>query len=260
MKIEIFNPNNPGAKFTSHTEKTLFIYYQELEKHKGELFSFSDFRKQMQINYYINNSNSRNIFAFCKKCGLLNYETGRKIMFENFFTDLGKAYIKVIESIEILEKEQNKSKDELESLDSFYALRQNIIFECLKKLLEQKECEYVKILYLLLKYLLKNNFIDKTEYALLLFYINKDEKEFESILKKYRQKKIQIDVLVNVRNDDPKIKTERINKDLGFLTSWSYLVGMLKESGLIEKKSQYYVLRKDKRILLEEFIRSNEND
>ena len=34
MRIEVFNPNNPGAKFTSNTENTLVVYYHELKKQK----------------------------------------------------------------------------------------------------------------------------------------------------------------------------------------------------------------------------------
>ena len=110
MKIEVFNPNNPGAKFTSNTENTLVAYYHELENKKDSIVNFSELRVYMQKTHGINNSNSRNIFAFCKNCGLLEYESGQGVTFETFFTNLGKAYVKVIESISMLSTENQKKK------------------------------------------------------------------------------------------------------------------------------------------------------
>lgn len=255
MRIEVFNPNNPGAKFTSNTENTLVAYYHELEKRKNEVVDFSELRVYMKKAYSINNSNSRNIFAFCKNCGLLEYESGKGISFESFFTNLGKAYVKIIESISMLSSEKNKSEEEKESLKKFFELRQNVIFQCLKNLLNQEDCEYTNVLIKMLEFLLKSDSIDKTEYALLLFYKNNSNPEFKNTLKKYRNKQIQIDIFVNVRNDDSSIKNERVLKGIGFLTSWSYLIGMLNEAGLVEKKNQIYVLLKNKISLVEEIIR-----
>lgn len=256
MRIEVFNPNNPGAKFTSNTENTLVAYYHELEKQKDEIVNFSELRVHMQKAYGINNSNSRNIFAFCKNCGLLEYESGQGITFETFFTKLGKAYVKVIESISMLIAEKNKSEEEKESLKKFYELRQNVIFQCLKNLLKQKDCEYVDVLMKMLNFLLTSNSIDKTEYSLLLCR-DISSTEFNTILQKYRSNKISIDVFVNVRNDDSSVKGERVLKDIGFLTSWSYLIGMLDESGLVEKENQSYYLLQNKRTLVEEIVGGN---
>lgn len=256
MKIEVFNPNNPGAKFTSNTENTLVAYYHELENKKDSIVNFSELRVYMQKTHGINNSNSRNIFAFCKNCGLLEYESGQGVTFETFFTNLGKAYVKVIESISMLSTEKNKSEEEKESLKKFYELRQNVIFQCLKNLLKQENCEYVDVLMKILNFLLISHSIDKTEYALLLCS-DLSSVEFDSILKKYRNNQISIDVFVNVRNDDSSIKGERVLKDIGFLTSWSYLIGMLAEAGLVEKENQSYFLLKNKRSLVEEIVGGN---
>lgn len=257
MRIEVFNPNNPGAKFTSNTENTLVTYYNELKKRKNEIINFSEFRIYMQKSHGVNNSNSRNIFAFCKNCGLLEYESGCGISFETFFTDLGKAYVKIIESISMLSAEKNKSEEEAKSLTKFYELRQNVIFQCLKNLLKQKDCEYVDVLMKMLNFLLKSNSIDKTEFALLLFYKDNDNSEFENIVKEYRNNKIKIDVSVNVRNDDSSVIGDRILKDIGFLTSWSYLIGMLSEAGLVEKERQSYFLLLNKRTLVKEIVGGN---
>ena len=256
MRIEVFNPNNPGAKFTSNTENTLVTYYHEFEKKRDSILNFSEFRVYMQKTYGINNSNSRNIFAFCKNCGLLEYESGQGVTFETFFTNLGKAYIRVIESISMLSAEKNKSKEENESLKKFYELRQNIIFQCLKNLLKQKDCEYVDVLMKMLNFLLQSNSIDKTEYSLLLCK-EISNADFKTILEKYRNNQISIDVFVNVRNDDSSVKGERVLKDIGFLTSWSYLIGMLNEAGLVEKENQQYFLVQNKRTLVEEIIGGN---
>ena len=256
MRIEVFNPNNPGAKFTSNTENTLVAYYHELEKQKDKIVNFSELRVYMQKAYGINNSNSRNIFAFCKNCGLLDYESGQGVTFETFFTNLGKAYVKVIESISMLSAEKNKSNEEKESLKKFYELRQNVIFQCLKNLLNQKDCEYVDVLMKMLNFLLISNSIDKTEYALLLCR-DISNADFKTVLEKYRNNKITIDIFVNVRNDDSAIKGERVLKDIGFLTSWSYLIGMLDEAGLVEKENQSYFLLQNKRTLVEEIVGGN---
>lgn len=256
MRIEVFNPNNPGAKFTSNTENTLVAYYHELEKQKDKIVNFSELRVYMQKVYGINNSNSRNIFAFCKNCGLLDYESGQGVTFETFFTNLGKAYVKVIESISMLSAEKNKSNEEKESLKKFYELRQNVIFQCLKNLLNQKDCDYVDVLMKMLNFLLESDSIDKTEYALLLCK-DMSNADFKTVLEKYRNNKITIDVFVNVRNDDSAIKGERVLKDIGFLTSWSYLIGMLDEAGLVEKENQSYFLLQNKRTLVEEIVGGN---
>lgn len=254
MQIEVLNPNNPGAKFTSNTEKTLVSYYHELKKHKDKTVNFSTFRSYMQKTFGINNSNSRNIFAFCKNCGLLNYENNQGIKFESFFTDLGKAYIKVIESISLLENEKNKSQKELDSLNQFRKLRQNIIFQCLKNLLRQKDCEYVYVIKQILIFLESYKSIDKTEYALLLYYKNKDKADFYSILGNYRNNQISIEVFVNVRDDNTNEKGARTLKGIEFLSSWTYLIGMLNESGLVEKDNQSYVLLPNKTNLIKELL------
>lgn len=259
MKIEVFNPNNPGAKFTKNTEFTLVSYYHELEKKGDKNLNFSDFRIYMQKSFGINNSNSRNIFAFCKNCGLLDYESGQGICFNSFFTPLGKAYIKAIESISILKNQASLSADEKASLNQFLELRKTIIFQCLKNLLKQIDCDYVSVLQDMLTFLINYNSIDKNEYALLL-YFNRNKKELETTVLKYREYKINIDVWVNVRNDDSGIKGERILKnDIGFLTSWSYLIGMLVEAGLVEKDNQRYCLLQGKTELVKELI-GVEND
>lgn len=256
MRIEVFNPNNPGAKFTNNTENTLVAYYHELEKKRDSIMNFSELRVYMQKTHGINNSNSRNIFAFCKNCGLLEYESGQGVTFETFFTNLGKAYVKVIESISMLSAEKNKSNEEKESLKKFYELRQNIIFQCLKNLLKQKDCEYVDVLMRMLNFLLQSNSIDKTEYSLLLCKDIRNA-DFKTILEKYRNNQISIDVFVNVRNDDSSVKGERVLKEIGFLTSWSYLIGMLNEAGLVEKENQKYILLQNKRTLVEEIVGGN---
>ena len=108
----------------------------------------------------------------------------------------------------------------------------------------------------ILNFLLISHSIDKTEYALLLCS-DLSSVKFDSILKKYRNNQISIDVFVNVRNDDSSIKGERVLKDIGFLTSWSYLIGMLAEAGLVEKENQSYFLLKNKRSLVEEIVGGN---
>ena len=86
------------------------------------------------------------------------------------------------------------------------------------------------------------------------------DKAFEqlsSIISQLRNKEIDIEVDVSVRNDlnlREKTNSSKRNEGLGFMTSYNYFTGLLNQAGLIMRDKDYYIVVEHQKEKLKELL------
>lgn len=256
MEIIVFNPSSAGASFTEHTNQAYLLYYKELEKNPNHHWKFNELRKYMEINHSVNNSNSRNMFTLLKDCGFVKYEKGEFVQLNSFFTKLGEAYAKTLESIDILKKGLSDEKNKL-AYEKFQELKQNIICIGLQNMLKNQESNFSTTLRKVINFFLYFKSIDKIEYALLIYHSSKLT-NYKTDLKKdinnYRSKQESFSVKVDTRDDTSSTKGNRILQEIGALTSYTYICNFLVQAGLVSKDNNSFVLKNDKILLSKKML------
>ena len=252
MIIEIENTSSPGASFTSNTNSVLLKTYEWICEHKGISIPFKEFRMKLESEKGINDNNNRNIYPLLKNGGLANYEKGGDIQVDYFYTNTGMAYVKSLETVNLIEV--------AETVKRFEMIQQEIIFGALKKIISQPGLNYVEPFQDLIKFLLKFGKVSKIEFAYLL-YVKQQYEIGEALnamhpkVDMYRCGDLEIEVHVKVRNDidlREKTKTDKRKEGLSFLTSYGYFTSLLLQAGLIKKSDKYYEVIEEKRALLEQ--------
>ena len=261
MIIEIENTSSPGASFTNNTNEVLLKTYEWILNNKGITLSFKEFRQRLQNEKNINDNNNRNIYPLLKNGGLVSYEKLSDIKVDNFFTNTGKAYVKTLESIKLIEKEDYSPQQKEDAIRKFETIKQEIIFDALKKIISQPDINYVEPMKDLIQFLISFDKISKVEYAYLIFSKNKignillTLNDIKNEINMIRDGSLDIDVNVKVRNDlDIRKKTNSDNRKegLSYLTSYTYLTNLLSQAGLLTKSDNYFYVISDKKHLLEE--------
>lgn len=262
MDIEVFNPPSAGASFTEHTNYSYLMYYNEFMKIPEKEWNFNELRQHMEKKYNINNSNSRNMFALLKDCQFVQYEKGYKVSLKSFFTRYGLAYAKVLESLNLLEGDLS-DKNKKAAYLKFIEIKEGLICHGVQTILLGQDSSFGSILKYTLDFLINYRKIDKIEYALIIYYTSRGKSvnspELKEMIEKYRNKKVDINVKVNTRNDNPNIKGERILQEIGALTSYTYICGFLQQAGLIEKNKTSFVLLDNKVSLAKKMINGEYN-
>ena len=259
MIIEIENTSSPGASFTNNTNSVLLKTYEWICEHRGISLPFKNFRMKLQSEKGINDNNNRNIYPLLKNGGLVNYEKGADVQVDYFYTNTGLAYVKTLETVDMIENEGYSKQQVAEATKKFEIIQQEIIFGALKKIVNQPELNYVEPFQDMIRFLLKFGKISKVEFAYLLYV--KQQKEIREALNTmhpqidmYRCGDLEIEVHVKVRNDielREKTNADKRKEGLSFLTSYGYFTSLLLQAGLIKKAEKYYEVIEEKRELLE---------
>ena len=123
MVIEIENTSSPGASFTKNTNSVLLKTYEWICEHRGLSLPFREFRMRLQSEKGVNDNNNRNIYPLLKNGGLANYEKGSDLKVDSFYTNTGLAYVKTLESVEVIEVEDyTKEQKEKATAPEFRAM------------------------------------------------------------------------------------------------------------------------------------------
>lgn len=257
MEILIENTSSPGASFTPNTNAVLLKTYQWICEHQGISLPFKEFRMRLQADKKVNDNNNRNIYPLLKNGNLVNYEKGGEIQVDYFFTNTGLAYVKTLETIDMIENE-NYSRHQVEgALERFELIKQEIITNALYQVMEHKDVNYVEPFQEMICFILKFNAISKLEYAIYLYMrkMEKTDEELNDVICGYRVGDIDIEVKVNVRNDlelREKTKSDKRKEGLSYLTSYGYFTSLLLQAGLIVKRDKnYFNIVEEKRQILE---------
>lgn len=259
MIIEIENTSSPGASFTNNTNVVLLKTYEWICEHKGISLPFKEFRMKLQSEKGINDNNNRNIYPLLKNGGLVSYEKGTDIKVDYFYTNTGLAYVKTLETVNMIENEGYSTQQVIEATKKFEVIQQEIIYGALKKIVNQSDLNYVEPFQNMIHFLLEFGKISKVEFAYLL-YIKQQQELREALnimqpqINMYRCGDLEIEVYVKVRNDielREKTNSNKRKEGLSFLTSYGYFTSLLLQAGLIKKSDKYYEVIEEKRGLLE---------
>lgn len=255
MRIEIENTSSPGASFTDNTNQVLVKTNEWINEHQGEVLQFREFRRHLQDDKKINDNNNRNIYPLLKNGGLVDYEKGKLLNVDYFFTDTGKAYVKTVETVNLIEQEEYTPEQKRNAAKRFIEIQQAIIANSLLKIVKNKDLNYVEPFQDLIRFLVKYDKISKLEFALLLYHrIHHDIEESIEIMgneiQDFRENLLKIEVEVKVRNDIAlrnKTKSNSRKEGLTFLTSYGYFTSLLLQAGLVIKDDNYFRVVEDKR-------------
>lgn len=254
MKIKILNTSSPGASFTDNTNNVLTLIYEWINEHPDSSLPFREFRYALEREKHINDNNLRNINPLAKNCGFIRYESRGDLNVNQFFTNRGLAYVKALLGIRMIQADLSFTREQRVGAENkFRSILEELVFEGLCDLLALQGVNYVPAFGNLISFLIQFGKIDKTEFAVFLYYLDQGEGVSSSSLKKtiddYRNGLVVIEAEVNVRNDieiREKSNIDRRNEDLGYLTSYGYFISLLQQAGIIDKEENYYVLSKEK--------------
>lgn len=243
MKVRINNCSSPGASFTKNTEGVVLSCYEWVQENKNERKPFINFRRETSSAKGFNDNNARNIYPMLLKANLVNYQAGAILEYNKFFTKLGEAYVKTIQlekNIENSNEYDDKTKEK--ALRKTRYVKADIIYKSLFNLLNT-DSNYREEMVETLKFLLKYQKINKFEFAYLLYIFQQREELDEEVINNYRNKKLNIEVEVNVRNDIELRERHGINRNEGieYLTSYSYFISLFEQAGLVQKNKDYFI-------------------
>lgn len=260
LTLTIQNPSSPGASFTDNTNLVLLKTYEWIKENSSSVITFKEFRKKLQEEKRINDNNNRNIYPLLRNAGFASYEQRNEAFSANtFFTRLGLGYVKALETKIYIENLSSDDSHKAMAMLEVDKILDQILYEGLKNILFHSDANYKESIKDIIAYILRYNKINKTEYAYLLdtrtkYSIEESLDEMQENIEKYRDKKLQIEVKVQVRNDiDLRERTSNETRDeaLSFLTSFTYFRGLLQQAHLITKESEgYWIVCNNKRDIL----------
>lgn len=248
MDITISSPGSPGTSYTDNVKQMVVRFYDELEKNDN-FDSLPDFKTHLQGCGY-SNDYVRNILPFLQFCGIVQY--GDMEVFENekIFTNIGHAYIDCLKSIEIAKQEQ-ESENQKAIIAVLEEIEKTIFFQCIVIMMKSSTCNYAIDYFDALRFVLKYDYIDITEYSLLIYErsqgMNNYIESMNSIVQDYRNGNIEI-----------KIKSET-RKENGKVNTFSYLNSILARAGVLYKDGKKYYIVESRRAEIECAIREVEN-
>ena len=124
-------------------------------------------------------------------------------------------------------------------------------------MLKDASCNYQWVLRRTLEHLLEYQRIDKKEFAYLVYAEEHDipliSAEYSKTIKAYREQAIDIDIVVEIRNDqDDYAPTKKV--DDRYLTAFGYVTNILIQSGIAEKDDGYCILNEKSRCDVSEIL------
>lgn len=249
MEIIIENCSSPGAHFSKNTNAVLLKIYNWINSNNKPELPFIQFRRRLESEAKINDNNARNIYPLLKNGGLVEYQPGEELATSDFFTRRGLAYLKALETKDMIMNSEYSKKQKEEASAHVDEILGSIVCDSVEKLLANKELNYTESLRWYLLFLSKYRKINKHEFALMVYVMNQEPNDWESrvtpIIEQYRNNDIEIDVRVRVRNDQ-KIQESTGEKtrieDISYFTAYSFYSGLITQAGLTRKIKDYCVV------------------
>ena len=226
--IDIKGFGSPGVSFTENFNKKLEKYAMFINIHKDEQLEYKELQTKMNEELKITESAIRVDIPFLYNNGFLNdYRKDKigKIKLSNFISNLGKAYIELIEIKE--EYSGNISSDIDKKIEEI--LKLIIVLSLINRKNNGQEENYFEIL----RFIYENNSIDEKEFYLLKTINDKEELKRE--VEMYRKGKLNI-ILENNN------------------TVFTYNKSMLIQAGLIKEMDKRYYIDENSIDLVEKII------
>lgn len=250
MDIIIENCSSPGAHFSKNTNEVLLKIYEWINRNNEPELPFIEFRRRLENEEKINDNNARNIYPLLKNGGLVEYHPGEALDSGSFFTRRGLAYLKALETKDMIMKSDYSNKQKEEASVQVDEILGSIVCDSLENLMKNKELNYSSSLKWYLIFLAKYGKINKQEFALMVYTMNESnddwQKKINSAIEMYRKKEIDINVKVRVRNDQ-KIQQSTGEKtrieDISYFTAYSFYSGLVNQAGLTRKVKDYFLVK-----------------
>ncbi len=226
--IDIKGFGSPGVSFTENFNKKLEKYAMFINIHKDEELEYKELQTKMNEELKITESAIRVDIPFLYNNGFLNdYRKDKigKIKLSNFISNLGKAYIELIEIKE--EYSGSISSDIDKKIEEI--LKLIIVLSLINRKNNGQEENYFEIL----RFIYENNSIDEKEFYLLKTINDKEELKRE--VEMYRKGKLNI-ILENNN------------------TVFTYNKSMLIQAGLIKEMDKRYYIDENSIDLVEKII------
>ena len=250
MDIIIENCSSPGAHFSNNTNDVLLKIYEWINNNNKPQLPFIEFRRRLESEKKINDNNARNIYPLLKNGGLVEYFPGEELNSEKFFTRRGLAYLKALETKDMIIKSEYTKKQKEEASAQVDEIIGSIVCDSLENLLKNKELNYSESLKWYLMFLSRYKKINKQEFALMVYTMNHEDADrqgkMSQTIELYRKKEIDINVNVRVRNDQ-KIQQNTGEKtrmeDISYFTAYSFYSGLVNQAGLTRKVKDYFYIQ-----------------
>lgn len=252
MDIIIENCSSPGAHFSNNTNKVLLQINEWIIEHNYPKLNFFEFRRKLKNDKEINDNNARNIYPLLKNSGLVEYQPGGELNTKNFFTNRGRAYLEALETINLIKASDYSKEQKEKAIQQVIEILESIIYDSVKKLLKNHTLNYSESLHWYLEYLQEYGKINKQEFAYMVYLMNRDNKKdwkekSKEIVQAYRDRKIDINVSVRVKND---LKIQKVTgettrlENISYFTAYSFYSSLINQTGLTKKIKNYYHLNK----------------
>jgi len=231
------SPPNFGASITDHTDDTLLICSDYIKKNSDDYLTYANLQQILYSKHGISKSNFRCIMPLMKSFSFIQFEAKRPFYLRDFFTDLGKAYIKVLrQRLDIISSSHVNKAQVLKTVDN--AIR-NIRLLGLENCLKDVNTDVSSVYIITLAYLLKFSRIDKFEFPFLWYHYQLDPKNYldnmqETVLR-YRQNNLQLQpILIKQKEMDTFQGQSSYHQQA---PGFSYILKTLEQCGLVFKET-----------------------
>lgn len=237
MEIVVSSPGSPGTTFTDNVKSQIVVIHDVLSDTKnfenaGELRAF------LEEKYGYKQAYLRNIMAFLQNCGIVNYQRNTSFANDQFFTNIGYAYVDILKCLSVVEKEADSDEKKM-VMKALKNIEEAIYFQCLIIMMKNKECNYAQDFFDVLRFADIYKSIDSTEYLLIQYARDKNPTSFltdiKDIVTGYRDGSIDIQVKTKTKNDS--------QGDAKSVNSFPYVHGNFSKAGIFYKglDNRFYI-------------------
>lgn len=240
--VSISNLSSPGASFTEHTDDTMVSCFDYVSGMADASMPFMEFQDRLYREKKINKSNLRCILPMLRFAGLVSY--GTNVIKASFFTELGTQYVTVAKLLNKIRSTEELSLN-VEGLKKAQALKAKFLRYALAIIIKNDKCKYADGLRQVFRYLQRFDFIDKREFACLVYSIQSGAKDpvenVEPLILSCRSGK-PINIKMIARNDAKGV-IEEVGS-LSWLTCYNYLLALIEQAGVVKSvKTGYQICR-----------------
>ena len=240
--VSVSNLSSPGASFTEHTDDTMVSCFDYVSGMADASMPFMEFQDRLYREKKINKSNLRCILPMLRFAGLVSY--GANVIKASFFTELGTQYVTVARLLNKIRSTEELALN-VEGLKKAQSLKAKFLRYALAIIIKNDKCKYADGLRQVFRYLQRFDFIDKREFACLVYSIQTGAKDpienVEPLILSCRSGK-PINIKMIARND-AKGAVEEIGS-LSWLTCYNYLLALIEQAGVAKSvKTGYQICR-----------------
>lgn|GEM_PF-5658550 len=190
--------SNPGISFTEETNNKL-LKMKELLENLNKKKNYLGLQELLIQNGIFSGSYCRSFLPFLYNCGFTrSYE--KEFHINQYFTKYGESYLKILKSISEINSDNNLSK-KTEVLLQLYEARAEILKLALINM-KKNNYTHFNLYKTFLEFIYKYSTINKEEFYINQFYIQKNEVVPEKIIRNYRNETIKLKEVIGKESSE----------------------------------------------------------